>query len=121
MGNITADNGTVQMTAVVEPADAMQAVVWMVENGTGRASIDVKGVLKGLVNGTVTVKAISKDGTEVEGKTTVAISGQVVTMQDITIIKNGYFEQGNDGKLEWGAEGSVFDSWLTTECTTKTI
>ena len=58
---ITADNGTLQMMAAILPADATnQNVKWVVENGTGRATIDGKGLLTGLVNGTVMVKAIAK-------------------------------------------------------------
>jgi hypothetical protein len=118
-GTITTDGGTLQMVAKVEPADANQNVKWVVENGTGRATISAKGVLTGVVDGTVLVKAIAKDGTDVEGKTTVTISGQIVEMKDITIIKNGNFDQGTDSKQDWYG-GAVLDGMLNVECTVKT-
>ena len=118
-GSITTDNGTLQMVAKVEPSDATQSVKWVVENGTGRAKIDGKGVLTGVANGTVMVKALAKDDSGVEGKTTVTISGQVVTVDEISIIKNGNFELGTDGKQDWGGPGTVTDSWYNVECTLK--
>jgi len=118
-GSITTDGGTLQMVATVEPSDATQSVKWVVENGTGRATIDGKGVLTGVLNGTFLVKAIAKDGTDVEGKTTVTISGQIVTMGDINMLKNSYFDKGADGKQDWGGAGVVADSWYNLECVTK--
>ena len=109
-GSITTDNGTLQMVAVVEPSDAIQSVKWVVENGTGRATIDGKGLLTGLVNGTVMVKAIAKDGTDVEGKATVTISGQKVEIREINYVTNGYFDKGDD-RAPWSA-GAVVDGVL---------
>jgi hypothetical protein len=117
---INIDNGTLQMVAVVAPADAVQNVKWVVENGTGRATITTKGVLTGIVDGTVVVKAIAKDGTNVEGKTTVTISGQITTLEEINIIKNSKFELGPDGKQSWVGSGTVEDSWYNLVCTPKT-
>jgi hypothetical protein len=57
---ITVDNGTLQMSAHIDPHDATdQTVVWSVVNGTGRASINQSGLLTAIDNGTVTVKATS--------------------------------------------------------------
>ena len=57
---ITVDNGTLQMSAHIDPHDATdQTVVWSVVNGTGRASINQSGLLTAIDNGTVIVKATS--------------------------------------------------------------
>ena len=119
-GSITTDNGTLQMVAKVEPSDATQSVKWIVENVTGRATIDAKGMLTGVIDGTVMVKALAKDDTGVEGKTTVTISGQKVSLGDINMLKNSYFEKGIDGKQDWGGAGTVTDSWYNLVCTPKT-
>jgi hypothetical protein len=110
---ITTDNGTLQMAAAVEPADANQNVKWVVENGTGRATITAKGVLTGVVNGTVVVKAIAKDGTDVEGKMTVTISGQKVTMDEINYVLNGNFDKvtATGAPVDWN-NGTVSDGVL---------
>ena len=114
-GTITTDNGTLQMVAVVEPADASsQSVKWTVENGTGRATINSKGILTGVVDGIVTVKAMATDGYFAEGKTTVTISGQVVTMSEINYVKNGNFDNvtATGSPVDWN-NGTVTDGVLT--------
>jgi hypothetical protein len=118
-GSITTDNGTLQMVAAVEPSDATQSVKWVVENGTGKAKIDAKGILTGIANGTVMVKAMAKDDSGVEGKTTVTISGQVVTLDEVNVLKNGNFEKGADFKESWYGHltDPVEDGWLTAICT----
>jgi len=113
-GTITTDNGTLQMVATVEPIDATaQKVKWTVENGSGRATIDSKGVLTGMLNGTVTVKGTATDGSFNEGKATVTITGQKVTIAEINYVKNGYFEMGTD-KAPWGG-GDVVDGVLVCD------
>jgi hypothetical protein len=105
---ITTDGGTLQMTAVVEPSDANQSVKWVVENGTGEATISAGGLLTAIKDGTVLVKAIAKDGTEVEGKVTVTISGQTFDKNDLwntfNEIANWNFDKGMDGAWPkaWG-------------------
>ena len=55
---ITVDNGTLQMSAHIDPHDATdQSVVWSVTNGTGSATISATGLLTAVSDGTVTVKA----------------------------------------------------------------
>jgi len=117
-GSITTDNGTLQMAATVEPSTANPNVKWVVENVTGRATIDSKGVLTGVVNGAVLVKAIAKDGTDIEGKATITISNQITTLSEISIISNGNFDKGLTGRDDWTA-GTVADGWLTMEATPK--
>jgi hypothetical protein len=57
---ITVDNGTLQMSAHIDPHNATdQTVVWSVINGTGSATISATGLLTAITNGTVTVKATS--------------------------------------------------------------
>jgi hypothetical protein len=114
-GSITTDNGTLQMVATVEPSDANQNVKWVVENGTGRATISAKGVLTGVVNGTVLVKAIAKDGTDIEGKTTVTISGQIVTKRELSYVTNGFFDEGTS-IAPWSG-GKIVDGVLVCDPT----
>ncbi|OLS02597.1 Ig-like domain-containing protein [Tissierella creatinophila] len=74
---IETNNGTLQMSAAVLPAGATnKAVTWSVVAGTGTASIDADGLLTALTNGTVTVKAVAKDGSLVEGTKEITISNQ---------------------------------------------
>lgn len=75
---ITQKNGTLQMSAVVLPADAdNNTVSWSVINGTGKATIDSYGLLTAISNGKVTVIAESNDGTGIIGQLEITISGQV--------------------------------------------
>ena len=74
---ITTNGGTLQMTAIVLPANATdKSVTWSVINGTGTASISTGGLLTAATNGTVTVKATANDGSSVTGERIITISGQ---------------------------------------------
>ena len=75
---ITTNGGTLQMKAEILPEDASnQGITWSVENRTGSASIDSKGLLTAKSNGAVTVKATANDGSKIVGSVTILLSGQV--------------------------------------------
>jgi uncharacterized protein YjdB len=78
-GNTTIDTpgGTLLLTATVEPANAtIKSVYWLVENGTGEASVNSEGLVTAMKDGDVVVKAISKDGSGKNGEITITITGQ---------------------------------------------
>jgi hypothetical protein len=59
---ITVDNGTLQMSAHIDPHNATnQSVIWEVIPGTGTATITQAGVLTAVSDGTVTVRATAQD------------------------------------------------------------
>ena len=79
-GNTTIDtpSGTRQLNATVDPANAtIMSVYWLVENGTGEASVNSEGIVTAIKDGDVTVKAISKDGSDIFGEITITITGQI--------------------------------------------
>lgn len=121
---ITTDNGTVQLTAAVEPANATQAYKWVLSNETGLATINETGLVSALRNGVVKVKAVSADDFTSSDEITITISGQKISMAEINLIKNGKFDQGADGKANWvggGVAAAVIeDNYYNQECTPKT-
>jgi hypothetical protein len=69
--------GTLQLNAAVLPEDAfLKDIIWSVENGTGRAEIDKNGLLTAVANGTVTVKASTRDWSKLSDSYIVTISNQ---------------------------------------------
>ncbi|MRR24089.1 hypothetical protein EG830_14050, partial [bacterium] len=55
---ITQDNGTLALTATVQPTNATnKTVTWSITNGTGQATINSSGVVTAVANGTVTARA----------------------------------------------------------------
>jgi len=97
---ISADGGTLQMSALVLPENTTYPIPsWSVINETGKASIDANGLLTAKVDGTVTVVATAKDGTGITGSMQITLSNQVVTLSDVNIIKNGRF--ATDGPIEY--------------------
>ena len=122
-GDITSDNGTLQLTAVIDPVDATtQVLKWTIEpGGTGKASVDAKtGLVTGIANGTVKVKATATDGGWAESNVvTINVSNQVVVESEINFLKNSNFEQGTDGKESWGGPGTVDGSYYNIVCTPK--
>ena len=92
--DITQNNKKIQIKATVLPEDATSKKLgWTVENVTGRAKIDNKGVLTPIVDGLVTVTAAAKDGSYVETSVDINISGQIVSMPEINLIRNGLDRQ----------------------------
>jgi hypothetical protein len=82
---ITTNNGTLQMSAAVLPANATNgAVNWSVTNGTGSATINASGLLTATGNGTVTVTAAAADGSGVTGTLVITISGQTLPSVPVT-------------------------------------
>jgi len=80
---------TLQMIAQIRPVNATdKRVTWSVENAGAvsaretRAHITQKGVLTGLVAGTVIVKATAQDGSAVEGTMVITVSEEEIFFPD---------------------------------------
>jgi uncharacterized protein YjdB len=87
--SITTDNGTLQLSASILPADATtKTVSWSVVNVTGKASISASGLITAEKDGTVKTIATATDGSGVKGELTITISNQIILIEDITIIDN---------------------------------
>jgi uncharacterized protein YjdB len=88
--SITTDNGTLQLTATIAPADASnKTVTWSVQNGTGQASISTLGLVTAIANGTVTARATANDGSGVYETFTIAITNQTVLVTNILVTGEG--------------------------------
>ncbi|MCF7756898.1 S-layer homology domain-containing protein [Paenibacillus xylanexedens] len=91
---------SIPLTASVLPADAKDpSVVWSVQDGTGKATIDGNGKLTGTTAGTVLVKAEAADLSGVFGTKTVVIT-------TINNGSNGGNTGGNSGGNSSGGSGS---------------
>ncbi|MNK12829.1 Bacterial Ig-like domain (group 2) [compost metagenome] len=74
---IITDNGTLQVIAVITPANTSnQNVTWSMVNGTGAATISASGLVTAQGNGTVWTKAVSVENTTVKDSLLITISGQ---------------------------------------------
>jgi hypothetical protein len=91
---ITTDNGTLQFTASVSPADATQKYIWKISNVTGEATISKDGLVTAIKDGTVKVEAVSSDDLVSSKGITVTISGQIFTLFEKSYIKDGDFNLG---------------------------
>lgn len=110
-GDITENNGKLQIEATVLPADATNpALTWSVVNGSGRASVDAEGVVTGIMDGDVSIVASTVDGSFVESSIVVNISNQIVTRPEINLIRNGYFDDLNADNTpkEWIIAGETY-------------
>ena len=84
------DSGTLQLTASVLPSNATnKTIIWSIEDGTGKAAINTSGLVSAVENGTVTAKASSTDGSGIYGTLVITISGQTVSITDITVTGEG--------------------------------
>jgi len=72
---------TCRFTAKVTPSNANdKTIVWSVINGTGTATIDQKGLLKAVSNGSVTVKA-----TNIASGVSATMTVNIINQDDIKI------------------------------------
>jgi hypothetical protein len=119
---IDTDNGTLQMEAIVEPTGATNRnLKWQVENITGKADINQSGLLTARVNGKVHVAAYSKDGSSISGEKEITICNQVLSLNDINLLRNSDFTTDGAGfPDQWsgwldgtGQEISVAEGVLT--------
>ena len=84
--SISSDDGTLQLTAAVSPANATnKAVTWSISNGTGQATINSSGLVTAVSNGTVTVRSTAIDGSGVYSIIEITISGQIIPVTGITV------------------------------------
>jgi uncharacterized protein YjdB len=84
--SISADDGTLQLTPAVSPANATnKEVTWSVLNGTGQAAINSSGLVTAVSNGTVTARATAIDGSGIYGTIVITISGQIIPVTGISI------------------------------------
>ncbi|MDP2426096.1 MAG: Ig-like domain-containing protein, partial [bacterium] len=83
---ISTFHGTLQMSALVLPANAAdKSVVWSVIPGTGTASISSAGLLTAITNGTVTVKATSVSTPSINGTLVITLSNQDILVSSIAV------------------------------------
>ena len=120
-GTITTDNGTLQMVASILPENATNKILkWSVVNGTGKATVDANGLVKGIANGRISIVGKANDPMQEEAMVEIVISGQVVTAEEINMLKNGNFDLGAGGIENWGGPGVVDgEGFYSVVCTTK--
>ena len=88
--SITVDNGTLQLSEAVMPANATdKTVTWSIVNGTNLATISGAGLLTAVDNGSVTVRATANDGSGVYGSLVITITNQLVAVTGITVSTTG--------------------------------
>lgn len=89
--SIATNKGTLQLNASVTPSDAAnKGVTWSLTNVTGQAAISATGLVTAVADGTVRAIATATDGTGIYGTLDIIISGQVVPVENITIMsENG--------------------------------
>jgi len=99
VGNISVINtagGTLQMNAIVAPANATnQAVIWSIVSGAA-ATINSSGLLTATGNGIVTVKAMANDGSGISGTKDITISGQTAATATRIISLSGTLAFGDN-------------------------
>ncbi|HLO57447.1 MAG TPA: Ig-like domain-containing protein [Bacteroidales bacterium] len=84
--SISADNGTLQLSASVIPSDATnKTVTWSIRNNTGKATISASGLVTAVSNGTVTATATSNDGSDISGSMTISITDQIIFVSSVTV------------------------------------
>jgi hypothetical protein len=105
-GDITEPGQTLQINSVIEPVDAtIKTLRWKIQpESTAKATISLSGVIRATTNGTLVVMASSSDDFIDSNVLTISVSGQIPSIQSLSIVKNGYFDEVNDNgsAKNWG-------------------
>ncbi len=115
---IAVNNGTLQLSAAVSPANASnKSVTWSLVNGSGQASISSSGVVTAISDGTVTARATADDGSGVYGTLVITIASQMVPVSSIAVTGAGGSStiSSDNGTLQLNA------AVLPANATTKTV
>lgn len=129
---ITTDNGTIQLKAIVSPTEASQNVIWSITEGSTFATIDQTGLVTATASDhTITVKAASAENSSIFDTLQISISNQDsdIPAQSMTLkVKNGRFADlfsiGSSLELEAAvlpAEADQIFSWQVVEGTSVTV
>jgi uncharacterized protein YjdB len=115
---ITTDNGTLQLTAAVMPANATDNTVsWFETDGTGQANVNSAGLVTAISNGNVTITAIANDGSGIIGTLVVTINSGLIAVSGLTVAGAGgsNFINTNQGSLQ------LTETVLPSDATNKTV
>lgn len=82
---ISTDNGTLQLEALITPANSNQNIVWSIVSGSEFATVDANGLVTAINNGTVTVQAASAEDASITDTIEITISNQIVAVAGITV------------------------------------
>ncbi|MDV6169826.1 Ig-like domain-containing protein [Flavobacterium sp. DG1-102-2] len=83
---ITANEGTLQLNALVSPVNATNtAVTWTIVSGSEFASIDENGLVTAVANGTVTLRATSNEDETLFDEIAIVISNQYVAATALVV------------------------------------
>jgi uncharacterized protein YjdB len=86
VSTISTDHGTLQLIAMVLPANATnKSVTWTITSGADKASINSTGLVTALNNGTAVARATALDGSGVYGTLTITISNQAIPVSSISV------------------------------------
>jgi uncharacterized protein YjdB len=90
INNITIDNGTLQLSVTIMPANATNmAVTWSILSDTDKAFVSSTGLVTAIENGTIIVRATANDGSGVYGTLAITISNQIIPISNITVTGAG--------------------------------
>ena len=91
---IETDNGTLQMIAKIKPEKGTNdIIIWTIVKGSDNANINESGLVTGVKNGEITVRATAGDDTNIFDEKTVTITNQnyyapVITSKIISLDEN---------------------------------
>ncbi|MBL7112710.1 MAG: Ig-like domain-containing protein [Bacteroidales bacterium] len=117
-GDITENNQPLQIVAAILPVDATNKnLSWTVTNTTGKATITSTGLLTPIMDGTVTVTAAAQDLGYESAEIVVTISGQLISLGEINLIRNGFFNvtTATGAAAEWNGTNVVTDGVVSLD------
>jgi len=113
-GEITINNGSLKLPVSLDPPEANEGLIWSITTEAGGrapiATINGLGEITAKQNGTVSV-SVKSASDAVSATADVVITNQLVTLADINLVRNGFFDDYDAedlSPLEWGgSDGEI--------------
>ena len=104
---ITEENGSLQLVSRILPSEANQTVVWSIEEGSNRASINQEGRLTAIENGEVTVRVTSMQDNTKFAALSILIDIEALRCPELTVNVDQIGEE--KAKLTFNSNATEFE------------
>ncbi|MDN3705705.1 T9SS type A sorting domain-containing protein [Myroides ceti] len=100
-------NNTLQLVATVMPVAVNQEVVWSISNGSEFAGIDSNGLITGLAEGIVTIRATSVENSAIYGEIQIEVKEETASVGKFDLLAATVYPNPSTGNITVKSEYGI--------------